>query len=330
MLTLVALFIGANAQADNNTIAENVQAIANLSTLFSVLSNESYASIWDALNNPAVSYTLFAPNNDAFANGGANLNTTTVATALVSETLMYHVLNESVSSTMLMGLQFPESLASSSPFVLLSGDGQVVGVMKSTSGVFTNWGIPGAAYYTSQVVEADIVCSNGYIHIINNIQSLPSDVGTIAIAANLTTFLQAALQANLTYAAAFNSLSVFAPTNDAFVTAGIDLATINQTTLANILLYHVVLGVDYSTDFANGEVLETLNPFNLTLKIDNTTGLKVIGGTNQANVIAPNLLIQNGVVHIIDKVLIPPKSAASQICSSPLLFFALVGLLFVN
>ena len=98
--------------------------------------------------------------------------------------------------------------------------------------------------------------------------------------------------------------TVFAPTNDAFEAlfqelgvSGIDQLTAAQ--LSPILLYHVVQGNVLSTDLSNGEV-GTLSGSN-TVSVDLSSGVKI----NDSNVIAADIQGSNGVVHVIDKVLLP-------------------------
>jgi uncharacterized surface protein with fasciclin (FAS1) repeats len=106
--------------------------------------------------------------------------------------------------------------------------------------------------------------------------------------------------------------TVFAPTNAAFqATPFNSIAFINAasgaalTTLTNVLLAHVVPGRVFSTNLASGTVTTAgMVPITITLG----TGVQVRGagnGTNNANVTAANLTATNGVVHVIDRVILP-------------------------
>src|SRR6056297_1023715 len=98
--------------------------------------------------------------------------------------------------------------------------------------------------------------------------------------------------------------TVFAPTDAAFgdLLAALDITAADllaQPGLADVLLYHVVSGQVMSTDLTDGMMAETLQGESLT--IDLSDGVKV----NDATVTAPDLEATNGVIHVIDSVLIP-------------------------
>ena len=100
--------------------------------------------------------------------------------------------------------------------------------------------------------------------------------------------------------------TVFAPTNAAFEALGGTLDTLlepaNKAELADILTYHVVPGELTSSELSNGQMLETVQGGSLEVKIAN--GNVTVNGAKVAN---PNVEASNGVVHVIDEVLIPPK-----------------------
>lgn len=100
--------------------------------------------------------------------------------------------------------------------------------------------------------------------------------------------------------------TVFAPTNAAFEALGSTLDTLlepaNKAELAEILTYHVVPGELTSSELSNGQMLETVQGGSLEVKIAN--GNVTVNGAKVAN---PDVEASNGVVHVIDEVLIPPK-----------------------
>merc|ERR1711957_403485 len=102
--------------------------------------------------------------------------------------------------------------------------------------------------------------------------------------------------------------TVFAPTDDAFAALPDELSVTklllpeNKDKLINILKYHVVSGKFLSSDLTDGETVPTLDGNkNVTVSLDPTR-------INNATVTTPNLMASNGVVHVINKVLIPPPS----------------------
>ena len=99
--------------------------------------------------------------------------------------------------------------------------------------------------------------------------------------------------------------TVFAPTAQAFTDAGIDLANFNtdeaNQTLVDILTYHVVSGEVLSSALTDGMSVETLNGDNITIGVgDNVT-------VNDATVTLAEVVASNGVIHVIDKVIMPPE-----------------------
>ena len=99
--------------------------------------------------------------------------------------------------------------------------------------------------------------------------------------------------------------TVFAPTDTAFAEAGINLADFDtdeeNATLQNILLYHVYSGQVESSAVTDGLTVEMLNGDDATFSV--VDGAVMIEG---ANVTTPDVMSSNGVIHIIDKVLMPP------------------------
>jgi uncharacterized surface protein with fasciclin (FAS1) repeats len=100
--------------------------------------------------------------------------------------------------------------------------------------------------------------------------------------------------------------TVFAPTDAAFAELPKDavrdlLKPENKEVLLKILGYHVVQGQVLSTDLKSGEV-KSSEGGSITVKVDPTTGVTV----NDAKVIQPDIKASNGVIHVIDKVILPP------------------------
>merc|ERR1712085_121937 len=105
--------------------------------------------------------------------------------------------------------------------------------------------------------------------------------------------------------------TVFAPTNDAF--AALPAGTLdsllkpeNKATLVDILTYHVVGAVALSTDLSDGQVIDTVEGKSVTVHIGD--GVKI----NDANVVMADVMATNGVVHVIDGVLLPPANGPTM------------------
>ncbi|MBD50777.1 MAG: hypothetical protein CMB08_02495, partial [Euryarchaeota archaeon] len=135
----------------------------------------------------------------------------------------------------------------------------------------------------------------------------PVDIPTSASATGIHTSLVAALTAADLVSAlqADGPFTVFAPTDDAFAAAGIDLASFDTdeeiATLADILTYHVVSGQVMSTDLTDGMTATALNGDELSFTVS-ADAVTVSGAT----VTTADVMASNGVIHVIDTVLMPP------------------------
>ena len=167
------------------------------------------------------------------------------------------------------------------------------------------------------VTGADNVVSNGVIHAVDQV-ILPADIVSFALSNPTFSSLVAALtRADLItdFVAALSGdgpFTVFAPTNDAFqalLDSNMDwnsLADIPVEVLEKVLLYHVsAAGNVRSTDLSNGQVVPTLLEGS-TFSINLTGATPAIDATmNTANIIATDVQSTNGVVHVIDAVILP-------------------------
>jgi len=157
----------------------------------------------------------------------------------------------------------------------------------------------------TKVTSADIAAKNGVIHVVDKVILPPSIVNIAIDNANFSILVQAVVKAGLVDAlSGAGPFTVFAPTIDAFKALfaqlgimGIDNLTAEQ--LTPILTYHVVSGNVLSTALSNGDV-PTLNK-GKSLKVNLSGGVKI----NDSEVVAANIQGSNGVVHVINKVLIP-------------------------
>lgn len=247
-------------------------------------------------------FTLFAPDNKAFAAIG--INSPSALASLNDSTLkailLYHVLSRQVKAA-----DIPQS--ANTPVTTLNG--QPLYATRTSSGMVYINGIP--------VTKADIICSNGVIHEIASVL-MPAS-GTIVQTAianpNLSLLVAAVLRASQgsTNVAAILSgtgpFTVFAPTNQAFINAGFpNEAAINAAdpnTLTKILTYHVIAGRIFSSDLVNNSTPATVNGETVTILLGAQARVKGKGNSMPSNIVATNILTTNGVVHVIDQVLLP-------------------------
>ena len=260
----------------------------DFSTLTKLLTDNGLVA---ALRGPGP-FTVFAPTNAAFAKIDASKFTKDELTNILKS----HVISGKVLAANVVSGAAPTL-------------GSVAYLTKSAAGVFING--------KSQVTTADVAASNGVIHIINEVITPPTkNIVQIAQDAKFTQLVDLVLAADASVATALSTasekgLTVFAPTNAAFedLYKTLPKATLllpaNKKLLTDVLLYHVVAGRVFSTDLAAGDVA-TLNPAGAKIKIDLMGGAKVVGvKSGNSTITLANLLGTNGVVHVIDKVLLP-------------------------
>ena len=249
------------------------------------------AGLVDAVKGPGP-FTVFAPSDEAFA----KLPKGTVETLLKPENkeklkaiLTYHVVPGKVMAKDVLGVKGAKSL-----------NGQRIDVKVDGGKVM----VDGA-----QVVATDIACTNGVIHVIDSV-ILPSEdnIPTVATkAGKFNTLLAAAKAAGLVDALSGDKpLTVFAPTDDAFAKLPKDtVATLlkpeNKDKLKAILLFHVVEGRVYSEDALAAKSAATLQ--GSTVEITVKDGAAYVNG---AKILATDVDASNGVIHIIDSVILPP------------------------
>ena len=242
--------------------------LAGLSTLVGAVVD---AELADDLSAPGP-FTVFAPTNAAFA----GLDAVPTGDALV-EVLTYHVLPSEVASDAIPPRA--DALADLTLF------------FDTTAGVQVN-GI--------DVVVADVRTTNGIVHVIDDVL-LPPDIPTAATLAGLSTLVGAVVDAELADdLSAPGPFTVFAPTNAAFAALP---AVPTGDALVEVLTYHVLTSEVRAADVpARANALAT-NAFGnpLTLLFDTSAGVAV----NDIDVIIADVKTTNGVVHVIDDVLIP-------------------------
>ena len=290
---------------DDLNIVEIAQATPELSTLVGALT----ASGLDAALSGTGPFTVFAPTNAAFNKLDPDLLNNIIATpSLLTSLLQYHVVSGDVTSG---------DLSNGPVQTLLSG--QTVDVNVSGGSVTLNG--------TSNVTTADVIASNGVIHIIDEVL-IPEDFNASTLAMIVAgspdhTILLSALAkpelADLLSAAndPTQDLTVFAPTDAAFegVLAALGMSSIDEIpvgVLKEIVTYHILGGAVTSDQLSNGDVNTLLpgipgGPEFEFVTVDLSDGVKI----NTANVTAADLKAVNGVAHVVDAVLLPSYIAYS-------------------
>jgi len=255
----------------------------DLLTLLSLVAERP--GVLETLSDPAGSFTVFAPNNEAFDEVlSANPDLTEEQ---ATEILGYHVLLTEVLSGDLEETQTVETLGEEDIYVTVD-NGQVTINNSAT------------------VAMADLQGNNGVVHIIDGVllpNAFTPVTGIVAKNYNLSTLLSLVAEREdiLDALSGDGEFTVFAPTNEAFDAALEAFPDLTDEEITEILTYHVLAAQVLSTDLSDGQTAETLQGEEITVSIND--GVQI----NDANVTTVDLVGTNGVVHIIDAVILPPS-----------------------
>ncbi|TDZ15973.1 Fasciclin-like arabinogalactan protein [Colletotrichum orbiculare MAFF 240422] len=275
---------------------------SSLSQLTTLLGTQP--ELVEALSN-ARNITILAPSNAALEQFLASPAAAGAATnpGLVSAILTYHVLNGTFyASNFTDEPKFIPTLLQNQTYANITGGQRVQG--QTVGGNVTFYS---ALRENSTVSQGNLNFTGGTIHIIDKVLAVPGAINTTLQAANLTAALGAIQKANVaSVLSAAEDVTIFVPNNQAFNAIGSAAGSLGEAELQRILSYHVVQGgVLYSTDVTNTS-LTTLGGGNITLSVHDDSVY-----VNSAKVVIPNILIANGVVHVIDGVLNPNNTSAA-------------------
>jgi len=267
-------------------IVEVALSTADFSILVSALQK---ADLVNALKADGP-FTVFAPTNAAFNQLFSDLGVSGISELSkeqLTPILLYHVLGTKVMST---------GLTSGYVTTLSTGAGKKsVSLKVDASSLMLNGDVG--------ITSADISASNGVIHVINKVLLPPTVVDVALDNSNFSILVSALVKAELVETLkGAGPFTVFAPTNDAFnalfTQLGVSgISDLSKEALTPILLDHVVSGNVRSTDLSTG----TVSTLNNTININISAGVKI--NTNISVVLA-DVQGTNGVVHVIDKVIV--------------------------
>lgn len=258
--------------------------------------------------------TVFAPTNTAFVNLMDALGVTKMSeidNEVLSKVLLYHVVSGEVASTNLSEGQLVKTLSGFTLRVSLTGGAKLF----TTAEDFTN------------ISSVDIMANNGIIHVIDevlvpNAPGVPGNnsdiptktIATTAVDAGFDSLVVALTRLNLvsTFNDASASYTVFAPTNAAFVdlcdALGVtSIAQIDLATLTAAINYHAVNGIISSPQLKNGQTitpLATSAANAIDVVVSESVQLRDVDN-GLSNVTTADVWCTNGIIHIIDRVLLP-------------------------
>ncbi len=291
--------------AGHNTIVDIAVADGRFTTLVAAA---QAAGLVETLQGGE--WTVFAPTDDAFAK--LDLNAGNIASAFskqeLTDILLYHVLEGEVSSAEAKTVLGDITMA----------NGKLAGLKYFDGSLYVN--------DDSKVIIPDIAASNGVIHVVDTVILPPwprteegaaaapdvaagdATIVDIAVADGRFTTLVAAVQAaGLAETLQGGEWTVFAPTDDAFakldLNAGNIASAFSKQELTDILLYHVLEG-----EVSSAEAKTVLG--DITMANGKLAGVKYFDGSLYVNddskVIIPDIAASNGVIHVVDTVILPP------------------------
>jgi uncharacterized surface protein with fasciclin (FAS1) repeats len=313
-----------NNQQQQDTIAEIASANSDFSILVQALNRTGLTTTLDGSGQ----FTVFAPTNTAFnsffASLGSGVNVNNVDVNVLKNVLLNHVIGTEIKSSAIPAATYVSTLSpinatANAPMVSMF-------VQKSGNTVTINGGTSNNG---ATVTQADIDASNGVIHVVGNVIAIPTLVNHVIANTEFDTLQTVVTSTGGTFgnqSAVLDALSgltsaqpatLFAPNNSAFTSLVTELSTAGimptPAQYSSVLQYHVVNGNVRSTALqgivsgsSNG-VVPTLNGQNITLSL--TGGAKITGAfmpmRPASNIIATDVQASNGVIHTIDKVLLP-------------------------
>ena len=277
------------AGVGDKNIVETALAAGQFNTLAALVTKAGLADTL-ATGGP---FTVFAPTDEAFAKvPKATLDALAENPALLKSVLLYHVVPGKVTAADVVKLSSAKTL-----------EGRSVSIKVVNGSVYID---------QAKVTTPDVMASNGVIHVIDSVlipksetAPQPKDIVKTAVAAGqfktlVSLLKKAGLAGTLQGKGPF---TVFAPTDAAF--AKVPKATLaalgkNKAKLKAVLLYHVAKGKVASGQVVKLKSVKTLQGGSLSIKV--AGGKVYVGG---ARVVKPDVMASNGVIHVINKVLIP-------------------------
>jgi len=307
---LIATTLIACSSDDDTKAAGNIVEVAEANGSFTTLVAALQASGLDAvLADETQDFTVFAPTDAAFAALLSDMGISAaelLASPNLSDILLYHVVSGAeINST---------AAIAAAGTTVTTANGDDIGVKLQGIDLFIN---------ASRVETPDVDANNGVIHVIDAVlvptEDDPSS-GTIAAVAtangSFTTLLSALAMTGLdaTLSDESGKFTVFAPTDAAFTALLADLGInaadlLADPNLSDILLYHVISGAEVNAAAATaiaGNTVEMGNGDNMALSLSNADLF-----ANLSAISLPNVDASNGIIHVIDTVLMPPADAAA-------------------
>jgi len=308
-LALTGVLVSACGGSDDDPLP-NLAQTAQAQGFTKLVAAATKAGLVPTLSDAATNVTVLGPTDAAFTTLATRLgfaSADAMVTALdgptLAKILQYHVLpSRKTAADLVAGGATQATLYS-------FGGGATTLAVKTTGGV--KFG--DAVLSDATVTIADVQASNGVFHAIDKVLVPPGVLNVVQMAqanpAVFSTLVGAVGSAGLVSALSAPSplLTVFAPTNDAFAAIASTVAGLSVPQLTTVLTYHVLGSQVLSTGIPFGTPVATLANQNITINRGTAPVIATITDTTAtpANIVAVDVRASNGVIHVINKVLLP-------------------------
>jgi transforming growth factor-beta-induced protein len=308
---LSAVFLAACGGSDDHEPAPTIAATATDAGLTALVAAADKAGLVPTLSAAETNVTVFAPTDEAFTALATTLGFASAAemvqaldAATLGKILTYHVVDGRVSAADLAAAG-----ATSTQPTLYSFEGA-----PATLSIDTAAGVKltDAVLTQATVTTADVPASNGVVHVIDKVLVPPGVLNLVQMAKlnpGFSSLVGAVAAQGLAPALeGAGPLTVFAPTDAAFAAIASTVASLTSDQLTTVLTYHVLDSQVLASDIPFGTPVPTLATQTITITAGGAGGaMASIADTTAtpAGIVAVDIRASNGVIHVIDKVLIP-------------------------
>ncbi|MBD2705209.1 fasciclin domain-containing protein [Spirosoma sp. BT702] len=283
-------------------VVNSVEFIGKKSNLNFLEAAIARAGLASEFNNSLI--TIFAPSDDAFKAAGF-ASEAAIAAAPVADlqrVLRYHLVGSRIDQSSIptaVNTEYQTALA----------DNQVSVFKTSLTNISVN---------QAKIAEGDLPTTNGVVHVINQVlMPATANLSGAVKANNNLSFMTAAIERagasvqDIINQSSKNGYTLFAPTNDAFKAAGYAseaaIKAADSKKIADLLLYHILKYRAYAQTFQDGADIVTAQGGSVRINV-NGGKVTVTGkgnGSTAANVVQTDQIASNGIIQVIDRVLLP-------------------------
>lgn len=302
-LTMLSCSDDDNNTNEQKTIADIAMSNPDFSTLVTALNRTGLTETLDGTGQ----FTVFAPTNAAFdtffASLGEDVTVNNVDEGVLKTVLLNHVIGSEIKSTAIPTSAYVSTL---SPINSAANAPTISMFVQKTGAVVSLNGGSTTPRKGAEVTTPDVDASNGVIHIVNRVIQIPTIVDHAIANPNFSTLTSLLVEQGLvpTLSETTGSpFTVFAPVNTAFDSATLNLYSgLSNDLKTQVLTYHVVGGVNVRSNAIPSGEITTLQGESFSIT---GTSINDAGSTVNKNIILTDVQGSNGVVHAIDKVLLP-------------------------